>query len=125
MGHGPIVGIDIGGTKMLAVAVDVDDPSTVLARHVVATPATADGVLDAVIECARAVGVEQRVGIGLAGLVDVDGVAAGSWSLAGLVAEPAATVPRDDSGRDAASCDTGPVLHAIRPAPSAPTRREA
>jgi len=58
-------------------------------------------------------------------LVDVDVVAAGPWSLAGLVAEPAATVPRDDSGRDAASCDTGPVLHAIRPAPSAPTRREA
>lgn len=74
MTEGPIVGIDVGGTKILAVAIDPDRPDAPSAEHLVPTPTDADAVLDAIAACARAVGVERRLGVGLAGLVDGEGV---------------------------------------------------
>ena len=64
------MGIDIGGTKMLAVAVDRSRPTEVLAQHEVSTPSSAEGVIAELVALARRCGVEGRLGIGLAGLVD-------------------------------------------------------
>ena len=65
-----LVGIDVGGTKMLAVAVDRSRPTEVLAQHEVSTPSSAEGVIAELVALARRCGVEGRLGIGLAGLVD-------------------------------------------------------
>ena len=64
------MGIDIGGTKMLAVAVDRSRPTEVLAQHEVSTPSSAEGVIAELVALARRCGVEGHLGIGLAGLVD-------------------------------------------------------
>jgi len=55
---------------MLAVAVDRSRPTEVLAQHEVSTPSSAEGVIAQLVELARRCGVEGRLGIGLAGLVD-------------------------------------------------------
>ena len=65
-----MVGIDVGGTKMLAVAVDRSRPAEVLAQYDVSTPSSAEGVIAELVALARRCGVEGRLGIGLAGLVD-------------------------------------------------------
>lgn len=72
-----LVGVDIGGTKILGVAVRSDDPAAVLDEHRVPTPRGADAVLDAIAgvvkELARARPV-RSVGVGIAGLVDRTGM---------------------------------------------------
>lgn len=70
-GAGPVIGLDLGGTKIAAALVGPD--GAVLARHTLATPATAgsDAVLDALRDAARA--VDRRavaVGVAAAGVVD-------------------------------------------------------
>ena len=70
------VGVDLGGTKCLAVALE---GGSVVAEHRVPTPAGETAVLDALAEVATAVGagagVEVRgVGVGVPGLVDRAGV---------------------------------------------------
>jgi glucokinase len=65
-----LVGIDVGGTKMLAVAVDRSQPTEILARHLVSTPTTAEGVISSLLELAQMCGTERHLGIGLAGLVE-------------------------------------------------------
>ena len=64
------MGIDVGGTKMLAVAVDRSQPTEILARHLVSTPTTAEGVISSLLELAQMCGTERHLGIGLAGLVE-------------------------------------------------------
>lgn len=69
------VGVDVGGTKCLGVVLDAG--GAVTAEHRVPTPATAEGLLSAVIDVvARLVpdGQPGSVGVGLPGLVDRDGV---------------------------------------------------
>lgn len=66
------VGVDVGGTKLLAVAVDAE--GAVLDELKVATPSNADGVVDAVVDIAAAWGGRLPVGLGIAGLVDREGV---------------------------------------------------
>lgn len=90
MDGGRLVGVDVGGTKILTVAVDAADPATVLAQCQVPTPGSPDAVIDAVVESARAVGVEHRLGLGLAGLVDGSGVLRAAPHLGGLVDAPIA-----------------------------------
>ena len=82
---GRSVGIDVGGTKTLAVAFDPARPDELLAEHLVPTPRSADGVLDAIVDCARAVGVTERIGIGLAGIVDRAGVLRAAPNLGWMV----------------------------------------
>ena len=76
------VGIDVGGTKVLAVAVDPADPATVLASFRVPTPERGPDIVAAVTDVARNVldqveanrlGAVAAVGVGLPGLVDLDG----------------------------------------------------
>jgi hypothetical protein len=50
------VGLDVGGTKILGVAVDPADPATVLAEDRVPTPDGGDGLVDVLLELAAAVG---------------------------------------------------------------------
>ena len=64
------MGIDVGGSKMLAVAVERSRPDDVIARRTIATPADAEGVLHAIVELAREMGVDGHLGVGLAGLVE-------------------------------------------------------
>lgn len=67
----PVVGIDVGGTKVLAVELDDDGrPSGRTQR--VRTPRGADAIVDAIAEVAAAF-APDRVGIGIPGLVDRSG----------------------------------------------------
>jgi glucokinase len=63
------LGVDVGGTKLLAVT--VDGAGTVLSEQKVARPVGGDAVVDAIVELA---GDATAVGLGIAGLVDRDGV---------------------------------------------------
>ena len=66
------VGVDIGGTKVLAVA--LDPMGGVLAEHRVSTPKDPDALTAAVAAAVRALGQPVgSLGIGVAGLVRVDG----------------------------------------------------
>jgi len=80
-GREPVgIGLDVGGTKILAMAVSAG--GTVLAEARRATPAGGEEVLDAaaglVLELAKVLGVHVRelagVGVGAPGLVDAEGV---------------------------------------------------
>lgn len=70
------VGLDLGGTKCLGLAVDADN--NILERHRVPTPKGDAAILDAMAEVARElqgrVGDVSAVGVGAPGLVDRDGV---------------------------------------------------
>ena len=72
------IGIDVGGTKVLGVAVDAADPSTVLVEHRVATPdggaGLVDGVAEVVARIDAEVGAPEALGVGVPGLVDRQGV---------------------------------------------------
>ncbi|MGW0010814.1 ROK family protein [Streptomyces tendae] len=68
----PVIGLDLGGTKIAAALVGAD--GTVLARHTVPTPAKegAEAVLDALAVAARAVRVHgtAAIGVAAAGVID-------------------------------------------------------
>jgi len=66
------IGIDVGGTKVLAVLVDAADPTTVLAERRVPTPFGADALVDAIALLVDALdpGGAGPVGLGIPGLVD-------------------------------------------------------
>lgn len=69
---GPVVGLDLGGTKIAAALVAPD--GTVLARRTDPTPATRGpaAVLDALAAAARAVGAAgaTAIGVAAAGVID-------------------------------------------------------
>ena len=72
-----VAGVDIGGTKILGVVIDPDDPTTVLGEHRVPTPSGAAPVLDAIAGVVKELAQERTVtsvGVGIAGLVNRDGV---------------------------------------------------
>jgi glucokinase len=72
------IGIDIGGTKIEGLLVEVDRDAAILDRRVVETPATdAEEVTDSIVAVARDLmaGREVRaIGVGAAGMVDLHGV---------------------------------------------------
>jgi glucokinase len=73
---GPTVGLDVGGTKILGVA--LDGRGVVKHRIRAATPSGTAGVAAAIFDVAErlaaAVGSPAAIGLGLPGLVDRDGV---------------------------------------------------
>jgi glucokinase len=71
-----LAGIDVGGTKVLGVVLDPDDPSVVLGEAKVPTPDGQTAVLDAMADVVRQLdgGQVGAVGVGIAGLVDRDGI---------------------------------------------------
>jgi glucokinase len=82
------VGVDVGGSKILAVLVDVDDPSTPVAECRLATPATSGAVVDAIIAAVGSFDATGPVGLGLPGLVDDEGVLRAAPNLQCLVDVP-------------------------------------
>jgi glucokinase len=72
------IGIDVGGTKVLGVVVDPQDPATVQHELRIPTPPGGDGLIDAIValvEDLAAVGERPAaVGVGVPGLVDREGV---------------------------------------------------
>lgn len=86
------IGIDIGGTKMLAIALDRDAPDHVVTTRLVPTPATPEEVISSIIEVARGiaqdVGGIASLGIGLPGLVDSEGILRSAPNLQHMVDVP-------------------------------------
>ena len=78
------IGVDVGGTKCLAVA--VDDGNAVVEELRVPTPNGPDAVVDAIAEavCALTSPVDS-IGVGIAGLVDRTGTLRVSPNLPGLI----------------------------------------
>jgi glucokinase len=69
------IGIDVGGTKLLAIA--IDEAGNVSGERRVPTPEGSSALIDsfvAVVEAERAGAPVDAVGVGAAGLVDRDGV---------------------------------------------------
>ncbi len=71
------IGLDVGGTKVLGVAVDSRDPATVLAEERVATPDGGTGLVDTLLELvsvlSRSSPPPAALGVGVPGLVDRGG----------------------------------------------------
>ncbi len=70
-----VIGIDVGGTKILAIAFDPSNPANIRAEAHVPTPSGADSLVEALVTVVR--GLDQPagvpVGMGIAGLVDRSG----------------------------------------------------
>jgi glucokinase len=83
-----VVGVDLGGTKILGVALDAGRPGEVLAEARVLTPTGSDAVVDAMAEVVgrlrEEVGPVDAVGVGAAGLVDRSGVLTYGPNLPGI-----------------------------------------
>ncbi|PIE32363.1 MAG: glucokinase [Ilumatobacter coccineus] len=87
------VGIDVGGTKCLGVA--LDDDHTVISVERQPTPADPNNLVAALTDLIDLLGPADHVGLGLPGWVDTDGVlrasphlgAAVGYDIAGAVAE--------------------------------------
>jgi len=90
------LGIDVGGTKVLGVAVDPDDPSTLLAQHRAATPGDVDSLVEVLTETVEtlrdevtAAGhVPTSIGVGVPGVLDRLGVLRGAPNLRCAIDEP-------------------------------------
>jgi len=80
------VGVDVGGTKVLAVAVDPAAPTEVLASARVSTPTGGSAIVQAIAEVVHQVDSDptHEVGVGVAGLVDRNGVVWTSPNLRGV-----------------------------------------
>jgi glucokinase len=86
---GLLAGIDVGGTKVLGIVLDPDDPGTVLDEARVPTPDGQDVLLDAMADVVRQLDDRSdrrvaAVGVGIAGLVDRRGVLRVGPNLPGL-----------------------------------------
>jgi glucokinase len=94
-----VVGVDLGGTKLLGLAVDIDR-GEVVASGRVPTPSGADAVVDAIVGLAdhlrrEVAGSGHRVvalGLGAPGLVDRRGTLRYGPNVAGIVDLPLASV---------------------------------
>jgi glucokinase len=65
------IGLDVGGTKVLGVAVDPRHPGTILAERRVPTPEGGDGLVDTLLELAGSLDpTPTAIGVGVPGLVD-------------------------------------------------------
>jgi glucokinase len=86
------VGVDVGGTKVLAVAVDPEQPAEVIAEERVPTPrgevALVDAIVGVVTTLASTLGRPSVLGVGVPGLVTRDGVLLVGPNLPGVVGLP-------------------------------------
>ena len=95
-GHRLVVGVDVGGTKVLAALVDVSDPEAPVALETLRRPlpGKADGrgdpgglasLVAAMVSEVDPSGSAEAIGLGLAGFVGLDGVAVGSPNVPQIV----------------------------------------
>jgi glucokinase len=82
---GPTIGIDLGGTKILAAV--VDGAGGVVAEERVDTPRSADAIVAALAGLVRTLGLQRAaaVGVGAAGLVDRRGAVRFAPNIPGFV----------------------------------------
>lgn len=98
------IGVDVGGTKVMAVALAADrTPVEVLAEATRPTPRTAQGIIgvvgDAIDDVVGLCGRRPRhIGVGLAGYVDLEGIARAAPNLAAMVGVDVAGPLRDRFG---------------------------
>ena len=78
-----LIGVDVGGTKCLGVA--LDDSGRVLSELRVPSPSDADALVDTIAGLITALGPGDSVGVGLPGLVDRRGVLRAAPNLPGVV----------------------------------------
>lgn len=68
------IGFDVGGTKILGIAIDPGDPRTILAEQRIATPAGGAGLVDTICEMLESLvtsgDAPAGLGVGVPGLVD-------------------------------------------------------
>lgn len=95
------MGVDIGGTKMLAVVVDSDAPDAVLAESRVPTPHGTIALVDQLAELVGSLAQDDdgAVGVGIPGLVDHDDVFRFGPNLPDVVDVPIGAVISERLGR--------------------------
>lgn len=88
MAAGPTLGIDVGGTKLLAVCLDAG--GSPLGEWTVASPPDGDGLVQAIADAAGELcaGRPAAVGVGVPGLVDESGVVRFAPNLLGIGGTP-------------------------------------
>ncbi|MEQ1786501.1 MAG: ROK family protein [Acidimicrobiales bacterium] len=93
------IGLDVGGTKVLGVAVDPAAPATVVAEGRVPTPEGGAGLVDTLLELVDSLGLPpDRVGVGVPGLVDRAGTLHMGPHLRRMHEVPLARLLRERSG---------------------------
>ena len=96
------VGLDVGGTKVLGVAVDPADPATVVAERRVPTPEGGDGLVDVLLDVATSLTTDlAAIGVGVPGLVDRSGTLHIGAHLRQLRDVPLAALLHERTGRPA------------------------
>ena len=93
------VGLDVGGTKVLGVAVDPLDPATVVSERRVPTPEGGDGLVEVLLDVAGSLTTELgAIGVGVPGLVDRTGTLHVGAHLRQLRDVPLAALLRERAG---------------------------
>jgi glucokinase len=96
----PTIGFDIGGTKVLAVV--VDDAGQVLDERMHASEHGFDALVDGCVMLVDALGYDAApIGVGVAGLVDLDGRLNYAPNIPGVVYAPLLAALRERTGRPA------------------------
>ncbi len=102
--RGPRIGVDVGGTKCLAVA--IDDDSKVIAELRLPTPrgdhsveALITTVIGAITDIEQSVGECATIGVGVPGLVTHDGVLRAAPNLDGVIDVNVAALISDGVGK--------------------------
>jgi glucokinase len=80
------VGVDVGGTKCLGVAIDLS--GAVIGEVKVPTPQGAQAILDTIVGIVDELGGGTSIGVGLPGLVDRDGTLRAAPNLPGVFQVP-------------------------------------
>lgn len=80
------VGVDVGGTKCLGVAIDVH--GAVIGEVKVPTPQGVEALVDTIVSVVHELGGGVSIGVGLPGLVDRDGTLRAAPNLPGLFDVP-------------------------------------
>jgi glucokinase len=110
------IGIDVGGTKVLGVAVDSREPATVRAERRVPTPEGGEGLVGALGELVAALttdaGSPAAIGVGLPGLVDRSGTLHVGPHLRHITDLPLATLLAEETGLPAV-VDNDANCHAV------------
>lgn len=91
-------GIDVGGTKCLAVV--LDDDMRVVAEHRVPTPRGPDALIDALVGLVDLIGSHDSLGLGVPGLVTRGGVIRASPNLSGAIDFPVGARLGERLGRE-------------------------
>ena len=91
-----LIGIDVGGTKVLGVAIDPMNPTSPALVHRASTPGDADNLVEVLVDtvvqlrraCVEVGHVSGSIGLGVPGIVDREGVLRGAPNLLCAIDQP-------------------------------------